>query len=203
MFGLVQIVDSIHFRGYFYKEGYIRTSSYEYDLENLQDKNVHLTNDAVQGKNQAYGQFEQANKISMKDFAAYFYKHKGKSFYEEVLPKVKEAIKDTMHAYWNKMVKLQQVETKEEKEQGKPGRENISAIGNYEWDENMINDTAPVIGHNQFELFGYDFMIDEDLKVYLIEVNTNPCLETPCALLQRLIPQVLDQTFKLAVDPFF
>ena len=47
MFGLVQIVDSIHFRGYFYKEGYIRTSSYEYDLNNLQNTNIHLTNDAV------------------------------------------------------------------------------------------------------------------------------------------------------------
>lgn len=31
--------------------------------------------------------------------------------------------------------------------------------------------------HHTFELFGYDFMIDEDLKVWLIEVNTNPCLE--------------------------
>ena len=28
-----------------------------------------------------------------------------------------------------------------------------------------------------FELFGYDFLIDEDLGVWLIEVNTNPCLE--------------------------
>jgi len=56
---------------------------------------------------------------------------------------------------------------------------------------------------NQFEIFGYDFMIDTDLRVYLIEVNTNPCLSTsPCGLLQRLIPQVLDQTFKLCVDPF-
>ena len=45
-------------------------------------------------------------------------------------------------------------------------------------------------------------MIDEDFKVYLIEVNTNPCLETPCPLLQRLITQVLDQSFKIAVDPF-
>ena len=30
---------------------------------------------------------------------------------------------------------------------------------------------------NAFELFGYDFMIDENYKVYLIEANTNPCLE--------------------------
>ena len=46
---------------------------------------------------------------------------------------------------------------------------------------------------NQFEMFGYDFMIDEDLKVYLIEVNTNPCLDIkPCPLLERLITEVID-----------
>jgi hypothetical protein len=33
-------------------------------------------------------------------------------------------------------------------------------------------------GRNSFfELFGYDFIIDEDLGTWLIEVNTNPCLE--------------------------
>lgn len=41
------------------------------------------------------------------------------------------------------------------------------------------------------------------MNVYLIEVNTNPCLDTsPCPLLQRLITQILDQTFKIALDPF-
>ena len=46
-------------------------------------------------------------------------------------------------------------------------------------------------------------MIDDDLEVFLIEVNTNPCLDTsPCPLLHRLITQILDQTFKIAVDPF-
>jgi tubulin monoglycylase TTLL3/8 len=32
--------------------------------------------------------------------------------------------------------------------------------------------------YNGFELMGFDFMIDSDLKLYLIECNTNPCLET-------------------------
>lgn len=39
-----------------------------------------------------------------------------------------------------------------------------------------------------FELFGLDFMIDDDFKVILIEVNTNPCLELSSPLLARLIP---------------
>ena len=29
------------------------------------------------------------------------------------------------------------------------------------------------LGHHTFEIFGFDFMLDEDFKVYLIEVNTN------------------------------
>lgn len=29
---------------------------------------------------------------------------------------------------------------------------------------------------NNFEIFGLDFMIDDYFKVYLIEINTNPCL---------------------------
>jgi hypothetical protein len=30
---------------------------------------------------------------------------------------------------------------------------------------------------NTFEILGYDFMVDQKLKPWLIEVNTNPCLE--------------------------
>ena len=46
--------------------------------------------------------------------------------------------------------------------------------------------------------------MDDDLKLAMIEVNTNPCLETESSpLLSRLISQVVDQTFKVAVDPLF
>ena len=34
-----------------------------------------------------------------------------------------------------------------------------------------------------FEIFGCDFMIDISGHVFLIEVNTNPCLEESCPLL--------------------
>jgi tubulin polyglutamylase TTLL1 len=33
-----------------------------------------------------------------------------------------------------------------------------------------------------------DFMIDEDFHPWLIEINTNPCLELSCPLLGRIIP---------------
>ncbi len=39
-------------------------------------------------------------------------------------------------------------------------------------------------------------MIDEDFKVYLIEINTNPCLELTSPLLARVIPGFLDDAFR-------
>ena len=46
-------------------------------------------------------------------------------------------------------------------------------------------------------------MIDEHFKVYLIEVNTNPNIEVCCPLLSRIMPELLENTFRLAVDPLY
>ena len=56
---------------------------------------------------------------------------------------------------------------------------------------------------NSFEIFGYDFMIDENFKVFLIEANTNPSLEICCPLLARIIPELLDNSFRIALDPLY
>jgi D-alanine-D-alanine ligase-like ATP-grasp enzyme len=42
-----------------------------------------------------------------------------------------------------------------------------------------------------FEIFGYDFMLDENAKLWLIEINTNPCLEESSPLLEQLLPRML------------
>ena len=56
---------------------------------------------------------------------------------------------------------------------------------------------------NTFEILGYDFMLDENFKVYLIEANTNPCLETSCPLLQKLVTDLVDSGLRLSLDPLF
>ena len=53
------------------------------------------------------------------------------------------------------------------------------------------------------EIFGYDFMVDAELRPWLIEVNTNPCLEESNALLRQLIQRMLDDAFKLTLDLMF
>jgi len=55
-------------KGYFYNDAYIRTSCKEFDIDNVQNKFIHLTNDAVQKWSEDYGKYENGNKMSMQDF---------------------------------------------------------------------------------------------------------------------------------------
>ena len=43
-------------------------------------------------------------------------------------------------------------------------------------------------------------MIDDNFRPWLIEVNTNPCLETSCPVLEKIVPKMLDDAFKLSID---
>jgi D-alanine-D-alanine ligase-like ATP-grasp enzyme len=51
-----------------------------------------------------------------------------------------------------------------------------------------------------FEMFGYDFILDEDFNTWLIEVNTNPCLEESSQLLKDMLPRMIEDMFKLTID---
>lgn len=54
-----------------------------------------------------------------------------------------------------------------------------------------------------FEIFGYDFIIDSEFNTWLIEANTNPCLEESSQLLKMLLPRMLNDALKLTVDLVF
>ena len=53
-----------------------------------------------------------------------------------------------------------------------------------------------------FDLYGLDFMVDENMKVWLIEVNSNPSLSTNCDTLKKVIPDVVKETISLALECF-
>jgi hypothetical protein len=46
-------------------------------------------------------------------------------------------------------------------------------------------------------------MLDSHMNVWLIEVNTNPCLELSSKLLARIIPTMLEHAFRLTIDVIF
>jgi D-alanine-D-alanine ligase-like ATP-grasp enzyme len=139
-------------RGYFYEEGYLRTSCKEYTTDKLDNKMVHLTNDAIQKTSPDYGKFESSNKISYAQYQKILMDQKNISFTQTVLPRIKEQVTDV-----------------------------FKAAGS------SIYSSGSKPGYNGFELMGFDFMLDDDMNLFLIEVNTNPCLDTPCILLQRII----------------
>ena len=81
-------------KGYWYKEGYIRTASKEFNLKNVHNKQIHLTNDAVQKKFDDYGKFEYGNKLSFADFQKYLETEHGGNidFYSLIYPQLKVRI---------------------------------------------------------------------------------------------------------------
>ena len=56
---------------------------------------------------------------------------------------------------------------------------------------------------NCFEIFGYDFIIDENFQPFLLEINTNPGFEFSSPLIKMLLPRLIDDAFKLTIDRDF
>lgn len=54
---------------------------------------------------------------------------------------------------------------------------------------------------NCFELFGFDFLLDEDFRIWLIEVNFNPFLGTPNDYMTVLVPHMIEDMLKIVLDP--
>jgi len=153
---------------YFFKEGYLRTSSEEFSLNGNEvfNKFIHLTNNAVQKYSDNYGQHESGNQLSFDDFAEYMQLHgMAGDFKGKILPRMKELVRHSM-----------------------------TSVGK------LLN---PHDRKHCFEVFGYDFMIDAEFNVWLIEVNTNPCIEESSPLLAMIIPRMIDDAFKLTVDKIF
>ena len=150
--------------GYLFREGYIRTSSSTFTIDetNVDDKFVHLTNNAIQKYSYTYGTFEDGNQMSFSSFKQYI---GDDCFNKVIIPQIKEIIIKSMLAVKNKI---------------NPNKQKAT-----------------------FEIFGYDFIIDSDYNVWLIEVNTNPCLEESSALLKMILPRMLDDAFKLTLDRMF
>ena len=58
-------------KGFIYDNGYLRTSSRPFVTSKLENKFIHLTNDAVQKKADDFGRFETGNKLTFSEYQSY------------------------------------------------------------------------------------------------------------------------------------
>ncbi|XP_024946433.1 tubulin glycylase 3A [Cephus cinctus] len=145
-----------------YKEALLRFSSRPFTFSHYHEA-VHICNTAVQCK---YA--DQKNSVRSQDWDCekindYLKKsgHKGEPWYDEIYPKMCEAIVATTIAAQEHMDKRR----------------------------------------CSFELYGADFMIMDDLSVWLIEINTNPRMHPPSTrVTARLYPEVLESLIKVILD---
>ena len=54
-----------------------------------------------------------------------------------------------------------------------------------------------------YVVLGYDFMIDINLKVWLLEINKNTGLVFSSPIIKMLLPRMIDDSLRLTVDDIF
>jgi len=167
-------------KAYFFQDAYIRTSSKKYNLSNLYDREIHLTNDAIQKHSSSYGKYESGNKLSLQDWQEIINEDISKNEGNAV-PRAGQSTENIVFDYIFPEIK-------------RLCKLSIAAVA-----KSFQTTDIP----KSFELFGYDFMILTNFQPILIEVNTNPCLEFVNPLLTGIISSVIEQTIRLTVDKEF
>ena len=170
---------------FLFREGYIKTSSTAYDLLS-NNYFSHLTNNAIQKNSKKYGEFEEGNILRL----SYLFEKElaeKKSFFEQMKRLVRVSMRSVFEG--------SKIFTRQETE-GKTGSL-ISNFSSFQSNSKNLNNAR------YFEIFGYDFMLDADGHLWIIEVNTNPSIELASQWLKAIIPRMLDDAFKLTLDRIF
>ena len=120
-----------------YNEAYLRFTVENYNVSDLENLYVHLTNNSISKNSSKFNSSEIEGCMWSSEKFSQFLKEKYEEdvWAEKIFPRVKEIVKWCFQAA------------------GNLGRK------------------------NSFELFGYDFMVDSNLKVWLIEINSSPSME--------------------------
>jgi hypothetical protein len=153
---------------YCFREGHLKTSSLNYNINDTSDTFIHLTNYSVQKYNKEFGRYEIGNEVSFKDFQTFLDKEYGEGIVTvqgHIMRKIKTLIQLT-----------------------------FSAV------KDSINSNNR---KNCFEIFGFDFIIDKNLDISILEVNTNPGLEESSPLIRQLVPRMIDDALKLTIDDIY
>ncbi|KAF0732728.1 hypothetical protein Ae201684_010259 [Aphanomyces euteiches] len=161
---------------WFYLDCYLRFSSEEYQVDDLSDQFVHLTNNSIQKNGENFYKAYSTEDGSMTV--------EGNMWHS-----------DDLNEYLNRKFGLD-AETGESifKSKIQPRMKEIVV-----WSLSCVQDS---IQHrkNSCELYGYDFMLDDTFKPWLIEVNSSPACDYSTAVTKRYIETGLEDILKVMLD---
>ena len=165
---------------YIYRQGLVRISSEKYslDINKLNSKYIHLTNTAVNKGNKEYIfndsiNSELGNKWSLKAYQKYCEKI-GIDF-ESIFSNIKDIAIKTILSVYDRLTKGDEVKYNH---------------------KNFYH-------RNYHNLFGFDLILDDDLKVYLLEVNDGPSLSLYDNMDRDIKTKLMADTFNLiGIVPF-
>ena len=174
----------------FYRQGYIRTSSDNYSLSTLTNW-VHLTNNCLQKHGDNYGKHESGNTISFHDFSR---------FLAEKIEKIDKKCEKMEIIPENQEKNCEKIEKIANFDKIIVSRIKDLIIDVYSASKDNIN---PNKRGKSFELLGFDFLVDEDLRTWLLEVNTNPYLGVANEYIEGLLGRMIDDLLEITVDAEF
>ncbi|KEG10590.1 tubulin---tyrosine ligase [Trypanosoma grayi] len=169
---------------YVHEQLVMRMSSVEYSTESATTRTVegrlaHITNHCVQVEGEGFSAFEEGNEL-WREHLDSVVRYKGKRMrskgiqHEGANPELEPSLKNTVLPQIYHIV----VETL------------LAARGS------IPNGRSPP-STPCFQIFGYDFLIDEMLRVWLLEINGAP------GAADRLLPALVADTIEIALTPFF
>ena len=153
---------------YYYKRGYLRTSSDFFTLDIENNKSVHLTNNWFQNKLDTYSKYEDGNTLSFEYFQEYlnmYHKKENLNVYDNFVKAIKDIVIDVYLA----------------------SKDELNKNNRTHW----------------FEMLGFDFMIDEDFRVWLIEWNTNPYIGIVNEFIADLLPRMISEMLDIVLDTVY
>jgi len=157
------------FNVFLYRHGVLRCASATYDPSNVGDRFSHLTNHCIATEHPDYGTHDSPTNELFYDA---FDQELAEGYPEQAAAAADGSVLESIVL---PQIKRQVVQTM------LAARERLEGDGEY---------------YRQFHMYGYDFLVDADLRVWLCEINASP------AVADELLPGLVDSLIRTAVDPF-